>query len=41
MVLSVAKPTIQIPDELAGRLESKQSRLPQLLWLFLDSWHGS
>ncbi|ODH02559.1 hypothetical protein A4S05_02455 [Nostoc sp. KVJ20] len=33
----MAKLTIQIPDELAGRLEALQSRLPQLLWLLLDA----
>lgn len=37
MVGDVAKLTIQIPDELAGRLEPLQSRLPQLLWLLLDA----
>ncbi|WP_084226951.1 hypothetical protein [Nostoc sp. KVJ20] len=37
MVGDVAKLTIQIPDELAGRLEALQSRLPQLLWLLLDA----
>lgn len=36
MVSSVAKLTIQIPDELARRLEPLQSRLPELLWLLLD-----
>gem|GEM_PF-1883531 len=41
MVGDVAKLTIQIPDELVGHLESKQSYLPQLLCLFLDSWYGS
>nr|MDZ8058419.1 hypothetical protein [Nostoc sp. EkiNYC01] len=33
----MAKLTIQIPDELAERLEPLQSRLPQLLWLLLDA----
>ncbi|MBD2731723.1 hypothetical protein H6G96_36985 [Nostoc sp. FACHB-892] len=33
----MAKLTIQIPDELAQRLEPLQSRLPQLLWLLLDA----
>nr|WP_199339856.1 hypothetical protein [Nostoc sp. FACHB-892] len=37
MVGDVAKLTIQIPDELAQRLEPLQSRLPQLLWLLLDA----
>lgn len=37
MVGDVAKLTIQIPDELAERLEPLQSRLPQLLWLLLDA----
>lgn len=37
MVSSVAQLTIQIPDELAQRLEPLQSRLPELLWLLLDS----
>jgi hypothetical protein len=37
MVGDVAKLTIQIPDELAHRLEPLQSRLPQLLWLLLDA----
>ncbi|WP_414546418.1 hypothetical protein [Nostoc sp. CCY0012] len=37
MVSSVAQLTIQIPDELAGRLEPLQSRLPELLWRLLDS----
>ncbi|HYW19615.1 MAG TPA: hypothetical protein VE956_09935 [Nodularia sp. (in: cyanobacteria)] len=37
MVSSVAQLTIQIPDELAERLEPLQSRLPQLLWLLLDA----
>ncbi len=36
MVKDVAQLTIQIPDELAGRLEPLQSRLPELLWLLLD-----
>lgn len=36
MVRDVAQLTIQIPDELAGRLEPLQSRLPELLWLLLD-----
>ncbi|MDZ8262737.1 hypothetical protein [Nostoc sp. ChiQUE01b] len=33
----MAKLTIQIPDELAERLEPLQSHLPQLLWLLLDA----
>ncbi|MCG6138809.1 MAG: hypothetical protein MET45_30165 [Nostoc sp. LLA-1] len=33
----MAQLTIQIPDELAGRLEPLQSRLPELLWRLLDS----
>jgi hypothetical protein len=37
MVGDVAKLTIQIPDELAERLEPLHSRLPQLLWLLLDA----
>ncbi len=37
MVSSVAKLTIEIPDELVGRLEPLQSRLPELLWRLLDS----
>jgi hypothetical protein len=32
----VAKLTIQIPDELAQRLEPLQNRLPELLWRLLD-----
>lgn len=36
MVSSVAQLTIQISDELAGRLQPLQSRLPELLWLLLD-----
>ncbi|WP_199326345.1 hypothetical protein [Nostoc parmelioides] len=36
MVKDVAQLTIQIPDELAQRLEPLQSRLPELLWLLLD-----
>ncbi|MBD2255618.1 hypothetical protein H6G14_30935 [Nostoc parmelioides FACHB-3921] len=32
----MAQLTIQIPDELAQRLEPLQSRLPELLWLLLD-----
>jgi hypothetical protein len=32
----VAKLTIQIPDELAERLEPLQNRLPELLWRLLD-----
>ncbi|MGH1397456.1 MAG: hypothetical protein ACRAVC_25975 [Trichormus sp.] len=36
MVKDVAQLTIHIPDELAGRLEPLQSRLPELLWLLLD-----
>ncbi|MEH2238502.1 hypothetical protein [Nostoc sp.] len=32
----MTKPTIQIPDELAGRLEREQSCLPELLCLLLD-----
>lgn len=34
---SVAKLTIEIPDELVRRLEPLQSRLPELLWRLLDS----
>ncbi len=37
MVGDVAKLTIQIPDELAERLEPLHSRLPELLWLLLDA----
>ncbi|BAY95516.1 MULTISPECIES: hypothetical protein [unclassified Tolypothrix] len=37
MVSSVAKLTIEIPDELVRRLEPLQSRLPELLWRLLDS----
>ncbi|BAZ03038.1 hypothetical protein NIES37_70510 (plasmid) [Tolypothrix tenuis PCC 7101] len=37
MVSSVAKLTIEIPDELVGRLEPLQSRLPELLWRLLDN----
>ncbi|MBD2212165.1 hypothetical protein H6G27_20160 [Nostoc linckia FACHB-104] len=33
----MAKLTIEIPDELVGRLEPLQSRLPELLWRLLDS----
>lgn len=33
----MAELTIQIPDELAERLEPLQSRLTELLWLLLDS----
>lgn len=32
----MAKLTIQIPDELAQRLEPLQHRLPELLWRLLD-----
>lgn len=32
----MAKLTIQIPDELAQRLEPLQNRLPKLLWRLLD-----
>ncbi|RCJ39614.1 hypothetical protein A6770_38535 [Nostoc minutum NIES-26] len=32
----MAKLTIQIPDELAQRLEPLQNRLPELLWRLLD-----
>jgi hypothetical protein len=37
MVSSVAQLNIQIPDELAHRLEPLHSRLPELLWLLLGS----
>jgi hypothetical protein len=33
----VAKLTIEIPDELARRLEPIQHRIPELLWRLLDS----
>jgi hypothetical protein len=36
MVSRVAKLTIEIPDELVGRLEPLQNRLPGLLWRLLD-----
>ncbi|MFQ4144430.1 hypothetical protein [Chlorogloeopsis sp. ULAP02] len=32
----MAKLTIQISDELAGRLEPVQNRLPELLWRLVD-----
>ncbi|MEH2258691.1 hypothetical protein [Nostoc sp.] len=32
----MAEFTIQIPDELAQRLEPLQNRLPELLWRLLD-----
>ncbi len=32
----MAELTIQIPDELAQRLEPLQNRLPELLWRLLD-----
>lgn len=32
----MAQLTIQVPDELAQRLEPLQSRLPELFWLLLD-----
>ncbi|MBD2459386.1 hypothetical protein H6G80_35855 [Nostoc sp. FACHB-87] len=36
----MAQLTIQIPDELAQRLEPLQSRLPELLWRLLDTEPG-
>ncbi|MDZ8258873.1 MAG: hypothetical protein RMY63_10690 [Nostoc sp. ChiQUE01b] len=36
MLSNVAKPTIQIPDELIERLEREQSCLPKLLCLLLN-----
>ncbi|MDM9383489.1 hypothetical protein QUB80_22640 [Chlorogloeopsis sp. ULAP01] len=36
----MAKLTIQIPDELAQRLEPLQNRLPELLWRLLDTEPG-
>ncbi|MBO3460398.1 hypothetical protein G7B40_018025 [Aetokthonos hydrillicola Thurmond2011] len=35
----MAELTIQIPDELAQRLEPLQNRLPELLWRLLDIDH--